>query len=171
MSILWPFYLAENPPLEAITVIYELTQVNGQLHLRCSVRQMGREYSKTSGNHPRCSFDVPVWAKVDDPHSALDGWWQCPLVILFLQYFGCLFLSMSVCSMGLKERRSLLKDGQRPEASDQFPSISNPLLGTFSCNGLLVVSGWRTDFLKHLHSILKPETWKYSQREKQCAFT
>lgn len=29
-------------------VIYEPTQVNGQLHLRCSVRQMGRKYSKSS---------------------------------------------------------------------------------------------------------------------------
>lgn len=44
-GILWPFYLLENPPLEAIWVIYEPTQVNGQLHLRCSARQMGREYS------------------------------------------------------------------------------------------------------------------------------
>lgn len=30
-------------------MIYKPTQVNGQLHLRCSVRQMGREYSKSSG--------------------------------------------------------------------------------------------------------------------------
>lgn len=45
----WHFYLSENPPLEDITVIYEPAQVNGQLHLRCSVRQMGREYSKSTG--------------------------------------------------------------------------------------------------------------------------
>lgn len=37
------FTLWENPPLEAITVIYEPTQVNGQLHVRCSVGQMGGE--------------------------------------------------------------------------------------------------------------------------------
>lgn len=43
-----PFYLSENPPLKSITVIYEHTQVNGQLHLS-SVGQMEREYSKTSG--------------------------------------------------------------------------------------------------------------------------
>jgi len=28
----WPFYLAENSPLEAITVIYDPNRVNGQIH-------------------------------------------------------------------------------------------------------------------------------------------
>ena len=43
------------------SVIYERAQVNGQLQLRCSARQMEREYSedfREDGNHPLCSSDA-----------------------------------------------------------------------------------------------------------------
>lgn len=91
-------------------MIYEPTQVNGQIHLRCSARQMGREYSKSSGRAGiirsarlmclsgprRMILRVVGWVVVPRRPSIF------PLFGNNSPLFESLFWLMFICSVGLK---------------------------------------------------------------------
>lgn len=100
---------------KTITVIYVPAQVNGQLHLRCSVRQMEREYSKTAGRAGiiRCARLMCLSGLAQMIlNGVFDGWW-CPLAIYFSSFWEqqpgapseslfCFFLLMFYLLSGAK---------------------------------------------------------------------